>query len=356
MHFSNPFAAPHVQGLCYVDATSDTEVGAPVSNVEWLLRESMDERTLRIGKHNVLDDGRWRATIERIEIGAGLRVFLTSAEIHHDITIEAHDDRTDRWLGSQVTVDGGADIDFLDGEKINVTAERALLFRPSGRRAAYSLMAGSTFRSAGYGLEVERIRRLFDDAVPHVLLGLLESQVEPSRIVAMKASRLMRRLASSLFDDRLNGPLRALMMEGVVIQLLALQTAAAADQCLGQPQRPLSERERRAICEARERLLADMHRPPSLGDLATAVGLTEKRLNAGFRSLYGRTVFETLKNERLEHARIAFESGDIALKEVAFRVGYNHLSNFINAFTSRYGAPPRQYFEQKRQRRTAPQG
>ena len=291
-----------------------------MSNVEWLLRESMDERTLRIGKHAVLDDGRWRATIERIEIGAGLRVFLTSAEIHHDITIEARDDRIDRWVGSQVTVDGRANIDFLDGEKINATVERALLFRPSGRRAAYSLTAGSTFRSAGYGLEVGRIRRLFDGVVPHVLRGLLEGQVEPSRIVAMKASRPMRRLASSLFADRLNGPLRALMMEGVVIQLLALQTAAAADHCLDQPQRALSERERRAVREARERLLTDMHRPPSLGELATAVGLTEKRLNAGFRSLYGGTVFKTLKNERLEHARIAFETSDAALKEVAFRV------------------------------------
>ena len=28
------------------------------------------------------------------------------------------------------------------------------------------------------------------------------------------------------------------------------------------------------------------------------------------------------------------------LKQVAFRVGYNHVSNFINAFTARYGEPP----------------
>ena len=45
----------------------------------------------------------------------------------------------------------------------------------------------------------------------------------------------------------------------------------------------------------------------------------------------------------LAHARIAFESGAAPLKEIAFRVGYNHVTNFINAFTARYGAPPRRY-------------
>ena len=316
-----------------------------MSNVEWLLREAMDERTLRIGERVVLDDERWRASIERIEIGTGLRVFLTDAEARHDITVEARDDRTDRWMGSQVTIGGSADIDFLDGEKRRATTDRALLFRPSGRRAAYSLAAGARFHSAGYGLEVGRILRLFDGEAPPVLRALLERDVGTSRIVAMQADRPMRQLAANLFARRLNGPLRALMMEGVVIQLLALQAAAAAERCLSGPERALSARERRAVCEARERLLADMRHPPSLGELATVVGLTEKRLNAGFRTLFGVTVYEALKNERLEHARIAFESKNVLVKEVAFRVGYNHVSNFINAFTARYGAPPRQYAE-----------
>jgi transcriptional regulator GlxA family with amidase domain len=160
----------------------------------------------------------------------------------------------------------------------------------------------------------------------------------------------MRQLATVLFAHRLNGPLRTLMMEGVVLQLLAVQTAAAGEECGPKPAQVLSPCERRAICEARERLLANMRTPPSLGELASAVGLTERRLNTGFRSLFGVTVFEALKNERLEHARIVFETTNLPLKEVAFRVGYNYVSNFIIAFKGRYGAPPRQYVEQKTDR------
>jgi AraC-like DNA-binding protein len=311
-------------------------------NIDWLLREAMDERTLKTGERMVIDDATWRAVIERLEIGPGLRVFLSDAEARRDVTIEARDDRTDQWMGSQVTVAGRADIDFLDGQKTHAAVNQALLFRPSGRRAAYSMKAGAKFHSAGYGLEVERIRRLFEDDVPEALRPLLEPEITVSRIVAMRGGRPMRNLAGGLFARGLNGPLRILMIEGAVLQLLAAQSAAIARRPLAQPQRAFSAGERDMIGEARERLLADMRRPPTLGELAAVMGLTEKRLNAEFRAVFGATVFECLRNERLEHARIALDEG-ASLKDVASRVGYNHVSNFIRAFAARYGTPPRRY-------------
>lgn len=318
-----------------------------MSNVEWLLRDAMAERPLRISERAVLDDSSWRATIERLQIGPGLRVFLTDVEAHRDMTVEARDDRVDQWMGGQVTVAGRADIDFLDGERTYAAVDHAVLFRPSGRRAAYAIKAGGRFHSAGYGMEVGRIVRLFDGKVPGSLRPLLEPDVEASRIVAMRGNRFMRNLAGALFACGLNGPLRLLMIEGAVIQLVALQAAAAADRPEVRPRgHAVTAVEREALEAARARLLADMRQPPTLGDLALAVGLSEKRLNAGFRQLFGATVFETLRNERLEHARVALQSDKVPLKEIAFRVGYNHLPNFASAFAARYGAPPRRYVRQ----------
>jgi AraC-like DNA-binding protein len=322
-----------------------------VSNVEWLLREAMDERTHRFGERTVIDDAGWRASIERIEIGGGLRVFLTDAQAHRDITVEAHSDRSDRWVAGQVTIAGRADIDFHDGATTHATADQAVLFRLSGRGAAYSLKAGTRFHSAGYGLAVERIVRLFDGDVPEQLRPLLEPEIALSRTVAMAGNRRMRTLASGLFARGFNGPLRTLMMEGAVLQLLAVQAVAAEKRDPSTLRPALSAPERAAIREARERLLADMRQPPTLGQLADAVGLTEKRLNAGFRALFGVTVFEALRNERLDHARLAFQSGAVTVKEASFRVGYNHVTNFINAFTQRYGTPPRQSLVRPRRRR-----
>lgn len=88
-----------------------------------------------------------------------------------------------------------------------------------------------------------------------------------------------------------------------------------------------------------------MRSPPTLGELADAVSLSERRLSAAFRLEFGIGPFEMLRDHRLEHARQAMEQGVVNLKEVSFRVGYNHVSNFVHAFRARYGASPRQFFE-----------
>lgn len=317
--------------------------GAELPNIDWLLHEAMDARALKTSERMCIDDASWRAAIERVEIGPGLRVFLTDAEARHDITIEARDDRTDQWLGSQVTVTGRAEIDFLDGQRSHAAPDHALLFRSPGRCAAYSLPAGTKFRSAGYGMNVARIARLFENDVPDALRPLIVPEVGTSRIVAMRAGRPLRNLAASLFAPGLNGPLRTLMMEGAVIQMLAVQAAAASSRLVPRASRAPSTRERKIIRAAREQLLSDMRHPPTLGELASAAGLTEKRLNAGFVAMFGMTAFKILRNERLEHARIALEAGEAPLQDIAYRVGYNHVTNFINAFAGRYGAPPRRY-------------
>jgi transcriptional regulator GlxA family with amidase domain len=178
-----------------------------------------------------------------------------------------------------------------------------------------------------------------------VLQGLVEGDAEQSRVLAMRTDRPMRHIARSLFGGGLNGALRIVMMEGAVLQLLAVQADAAAKERRSRRLRVLSPREVDAVHEAHRLLLADMRQPPTLGELAVSVGLGEKRLGAGFRLLFGATAFEVLRNERLAHAEQALRSPRASLKEIAFRVGYNHVNNFINAFSRRYGAPPRQYAE-----------
>jgi AraC-like DNA-binding protein len=294
-----------------------------------------------VGERTVIASDNLRAVIECVDLGEGFRVYLTDATAVRDVTVEPRAERSGPWIGSQTTIAGQARIDFLDGAHAEADIRNALLFRAARQAAAYSLSAGTRFLSAGYGLDVERIERLFDGDAPAVLRPLLTHETGPSRVVSMHLNRHMRSAARTLFTRGLNGPLRTLMMEGVVIQLLALQVAAMGSP----PANPitLTRREQGKVYEARGLLLSDMRDPPSLGTLAQMVSLSEKKLNTGFRMAFGTTVYETLRNERLEHARLVLEQGQLSLKDVARRVGYNHVSNFIKAFTARYGVPPRRY-------------
>lgn len=318
-----------------------------MSNVEWLLRESFNERVFDVGTMNTFNDAHWRGTIERQWLGPGLSLVLTDVVINKDMAVEAHTDRTDAFLYSQITLKGSADVDFLDGRRTVTNMDRAFVVRPGGDSSQFSFRGGTRFLASGFDLDLPRIVRLFDDDVPDSLSPLLAENVASSLMLPVRATSLIRSLGTSLFGAGLHGPLRTLMQEGAVLQLLALMIAASSESTRLLAEHPFPARERNAIHEARDRLLADMVAPPTLGELASAVGLTEKRLNAGFKELFGTTVFEALRNERLEHARIVLESGEMTIKEISYRVGFKHVSNFVSAFKARHGVSPKRYLLEK---------
>jgi AraC-like DNA-binding protein len=305
--------------------------------VEWLVRADDGERVVPVSARMTMDDEYWRATIERFDLSDGLRVFLTNAEVHRDLVFDTHQAEAEPWLLSHIPVTGDARLGFADGVAVDIGPQRSALFLPAERRGIFNLAPQPSLRHAGYSVRANRVRQMFGDDLPEAITAMI-GEYGPTRLVETATGIRMRRLAASLFGETLQGPLRLIFMEGVSLQLLAMQAAAAGSR--GRSRRGLSPRDGRRLEAARDRLVADMVRPPSLGMLAVSAGMSERALNAGFRHLYGRSVYEVLRDERLEHARVALETTDAGVKQIAHRVGYSHVTNFTNAFTRRYGVSP----------------
>jgi AraC-like DNA-binding protein len=222
--------------------------------------------------------------------------------------------------------------------------DRGFIVRSTQQGSRFTFDGGKRFLACGFDLDLDRILRLFDGDPPAALLPLLSRDINRTHFLPVRLTSLTRSIGASLFALDLHGPLRTIMQEGAVLQLLAVLTAAAGDA--GQTQGlnlAVPPRDKDALHHARDRLLANIAAPPTLAELAQTVNMTERRLNQGFKTLFGSTVFETLRNERLDHARLVLESGAISVKEVADRVGYSHVSNFVSAFKTRYGVTPRRY-------------
>lgn len=94
------------------------------------------------------------------------------------------------------------------------------------------------------------------------------------------------------------------------------------------------------VRQAREVLLARMDDPPGLTELAREAGLNELKLKAGFRKLWGTTVYGLLRKERLEAARRFLTAGEGNVGEAAYRVGYTNTSHFAQAFQKEFGVAP----------------
>jgi AraC-like DNA-binding protein len=315
--------------------------------IEWLLGADDPARMAPEPMRIDFEDSCWRARIERFRPSDEMVLTLSSADIEREFVFDAQQAEPEPWLLCHIPVEGRARLTLPDGAATDVDASRSAFFLPVDRRAMFTLPPQTGLRHAGIAIRSDRVQAMFGDELPEWIAALI-TESAPQRLIASTTSGEMRRLATSLFQDSLTGTLRSVFMEGVALQLVALQTSATTPR---EPdRRPPSQRTRRKIEEASALLLANIASPPSLSALAAAVGMSSKALNAGFRTIYGGTVFEVLRNERLEHARIALLDDRLSIKQIAHRVGYSHVANFTAAFTRLHGEPPLRY----RQARTSP--
>ncbi|MFJ1614376.1 helix-turn-helix transcriptional regulator [Streptomyces sp. NPDC088249] len=147
---------------------------------------------------------------------------------------------------------------------------------------------------------------------------------------------------ADLFTCALPARFRVLYLESKVMEILA-RIVAGADSPRGPAQPPMAEYEIERIRRVPQMLMENLHEQHTGESLARALGLSPKRLNHGFKQLYGDTVFSHHRNECLRRASMLLVETDLSVAAVALRSGYSSPSNFCYAFKKRYGQTPRRY-------------
>ena len=97
---------------------------------------------------------------------------------------------------------------------------------------------------------------------------------------------------------------------------------------------------RRAVQYMREHLSEVI----TVGDVATAAGVTPRSLQLGFRAEFDMTPLQFLREERLRQARHFLLNGSSGerIGDICERVGFSHFGRFSVAYRKRYGECPGQ--------------
>nr|WP_197501386.1 AraC family transcriptional regulator [Hyphomonas sp. Mor2] len=83
--------------------------------------------------------------------------------------------------------------------------------------------------------------------------------------------------------------------------------------------------------------------PPSLEQLISDTGLPRKRLNRGFKLLYGQTIRAFTAGVRLDAAREMLLKSNMSVGEVSDACGFENPNNFTRAFKTKFQSSPRAY-------------
>jgi transcriptional regulator GlxA family with amidase domain len=98
----------------------------------------------------------------------------------------------------------------------------------------------------------------------------------------------------------------------------------------------------RALRRARDCLVAHATDPLDLAQLAAAAGIGIRALQLGFQRHFGTSISEMLLDLRLAHlnARLKTAPPDARIIDIAFDLGFTHVSRMAGAYRQKFGETP----------------
>ena len=131
-----------------------------------------------------------------------------------------------------------------------------------------------------------------------------------------------------------------LIWQGLALQLLGEGLPAPIGRtCTPPPSPSLSPRDEQRLAVLYQRLTDHPERAYCLRDLARDAAMSPSSLRQKFRTLYGCSIFDHVRQRRLAQAYQDLQRG-MSVQQAAHRCGYRHATNFATAFRRRFGMAP----------------
>ncbi|MEX2605717.1 MAG: AraC family transcriptional regulator [Kiritimatiellia bacterium] len=97
------------------------------------------------------------------------------------------------------------------------------------------------------------------------------------------------------------------------------------------------------VMAVREYILKHYQQPLTLGEIAWHVGKGEEHLARLFKRQTAQSVFDTVREVRVDAAKTLLPNPALSLTHIAERCGFNSLAYFSRSFKQMTGMPPSQY-------------
>ncbi|MFG5779322.1 helix-turn-helix transcriptional regulator [Comamonas sp. J-3] len=152
--------------------------------------------------------------------------------------------------------------------------------------------------------------------------------------------------AAAIAEQMVHPPPLAPLLQHMYLESHALDLVgeALASLCQTEPvasNTALLPREHQRLRELQAFLASGQADDLSLDAIARHAGINANTLQRQFRAVYGTTVFEQLRELRLQRARQALERDGLTVGQAALLAGYTSAANFATAYRRRFGLAPK---------------
>ena len=155
------------------------------------------------------------------------------------------------------------------------------------------------------------------------------------------------------WDNYPNGDwLKVLHLEGIAYKILVLQITQFQDDIKADGKKTmLRKTEMDQMMKAVHIIEEQLEDLPTIGEIASEVGLNANKLQQGFKEILGKTVNDYITEKRLENARLLLLNTDYTLSAITSIIGYKSPSYFSKMFNDYYGVLPSEFRKNKELKR-----
>ncbi|UZO79476.1 BLUF domain-containing protein [Aquimarina sp. ERC-38] len=147
--------------------------------------------------------------------------------------------------------------------------------------------------------------------------------------------------AEILVDNQRTDAVGKLLTEGAIMNTLASQLTGF-DRSKNQVKFPshLSKKELSAFLEVGDYVIKNMDKVITVPILSEITGLSDKKLQACSKYLYGETLNVFIANIRLERAKELIQTTNLSISEICYYIGINNRSYFSKRFYEKFSILP----------------
>lgn len=186
----------------------------------------------------------------------------------------------------------------------------------------------------------------FTGELPQELQHLIKPSDQKRYARVGKITPVLEAILWQILRCPFQGITKRMYLEGKALELISwIAQEEIVIQTGRQSPQPLEKDILDRLYYAKTLLLENLNHPLSSAELAKLVQLNEYTLKRGFKQLFNSSVFDYVRDHRLNRAKQLLETGQMGVTQVMKAVGYRDRHHFAKAFREKFKINPRSYLK-----------
>ncbi|MDA0147889.1 helix-turn-helix domain-containing protein [Vibrio sp. LaRot3] len=265
------------------------------------------------------------ANVSQLNLDSELSVLVVDFDLQKQTTLHGNSDHSDIQFSCLVT--GNVSV-TTGNKKVKLTRGGMLVtYIPKNN---FSMTVEPNTRYIEIRVSVNKLKSL----IGHDYQLVMDQICQEGSWQPIGFTYENRQAVNELVDQLMQPKLSQIKIYSATLHLLAVQL----DACVPAEELDLPKQTYRQLHYARDLLLADLSRAPTIAEISASTGLNPVKLKNSFKQLFGESLYAFFLKHRMDEAKVMLKQRGVT--ETAIALGYSNVSHFSSAFKKQHGLLP----------------